>query len=134
MRTIRLTVAVALLAVAVPARANWVASGQLLYEHREWDQFGFTGAITIKPVRYADVEVIDPTKPSNKQNLAWGKTDANGNFSVSVVDSTTRSKVRARILSQSTQTSDLFVKVVTPSGSIYAANTSDYNNHGPTST
>jgi hypothetical protein len=131
MRRLPLLLAAALVAAALPAQANWVASGQLLYEHREWDQFGFTGAVTIKPVRFADVEVIDPTKAANKQNLAWGKTDANGNFSVTVVDSTTRSKVRARILSQSTQTPDLFVKVVTPGGSIYAANTSDYNNHAP---
>jgi hypothetical protein len=39
--------------------------------------------------------------------------------------------VRVRILSQSVQTPDLFVKVTTHSGSIYAANSSDYNNHGP---
>ena len=119
------------LALALPARANWVASGQLLYEHREWDQTGFTGEVTVKPVRFADVQVIDNTKSTKPVTLAWGKTDGSGSFSVNVTDSTTRGKVRVLILSQTTQTADLFVKVVTPGGSVYAANTSDANNHGP---
>ncbi len=128
---LRLALAAAVVSVAVPAYANWTASGQILYQHREWDQTGFTGVIVNLPVRIADVEVIDPTKPSNKQHLAWGKTDVNGNFSVLVVDSTTRSKVRAVILTQTTQTSDLFVKVTTPSGSVYAGSSPDALNHGP---
>jgi hypothetical protein len=129
--TLRAALAATVFAVVAPAHANWTASGQILYQHREWDQTGFTGAIVNNPVRYADVEIIDPTKSGAKRHLAWGKTDANGNFSILVVDSTTRSKVRAVILTTTTQTSDLFVKVSTSNGSIYAANTPDYNNHGP---
>ena len=117
--------------VVAPAFANWTASGQILYQHREWDPAGFTGAIVNLPVRYADVEVIDPTKSGSKAHLSWGKTDANGNFSVFVPDSSTRSKVRVLILTQTAQTSDLFVKVTTPGGSVYAANSSDALNHGP---
>jgi len=37
-----------------------------------------------------------------------------------------------RIMTQSTQTSDLFVKVTNQGGSVYAANTSDIANHAPT--
>jgi hypothetical protein len=128
---LRIALAAATVALAVPANANWIASGQVRYQHREWDRTGFTGALVDLPVRYADVEVVDPTKSSSKAHLAWGKTDAAGNFSVPVSDSSTRSKVRVRILTQTTQTSDLFVKVTTPGGSIYAATSSDNNNHGP---
>ena len=126
-----LALAVAAANSAVPAIANWTASGRLIYEHREWDSTGFTGAIVTLPARFADVQVIDPTKNGSKALLASGKTDIDGNFSVAVTDSTTRSKVRVVILTQSTQTSDLFVKVTTPGGSVYAANSPDYDNHGP---
>jgi hypothetical protein len=130
-RAFRVAPILLVVAMAAPAWANWTASGQLLYEHREWDQTGFTGTVVNLPARFADVEVIDPTKNGAKAHLAWGKTDANGNFSVPVTDSTTRSKVRVLILTQTTQTSDLFVKVTTPGGSVYAANSPDSLNHGP---
>ena len=65
MRSLRLLAGAVLLAAALPAHANWIASGQLLYEHREWNEFGFTGVVTTKPVRFADVQVIDPTKQQN---------------------------------------------------------------------
>jgi hypothetical protein len=130
-RALRFALTAVLCALAVPARANWIASGQVRYEHREWDRAGFTGTLIDLPVRYADVEVIDPNRSGSRAHLAWGKTDAGGNFSVLVPDSTTRSRVRLRVLTQTTQTSDLFVKVTTPGGSVYAANSSDNNNHGP---
>src|SRR5262245_46446217 len=131
MRLVKLAFAAATLILASTlVQANWVASGQLLYEHREWDATGFTGVVTILPVRYADVQVCDTSKPSIKV-IGSGKTDASGNFSVSVADTTTRAKVRVKILTQTTQTSDLFVKVTTQNGTVYAANTSDVTNHGP---
>ena len=117
-------------AAALPASANWTATGSMFYQHREWDQTGFTDSMTTLPVRFADVEVIDPTKSGSKMHLAWGKTDANGAFSVAVTDSSTRT-VRLRILTQTTQTSDLFVRVTNQSGSVYAGNASDVVNHGP---
>lgn len=131
MRRLTAAFAVVVALSAAPALANWTASGQLLYQHREWDVAGFTGTLVNLPVRFADVEVIDPTKSGSKQVLARGKTDASGNFSINVVDSSTRSKVRVRILTSTTQTSDLFVRVTTPSGSVYSGNSSDYLNHGP---
>jgi len=126
-----LPAALAACAVALPAAANWTASGQFLYQHREWDPSGFTGVMTERPVRFADVEVFDPTKSRNKQHLAWGKTDANGNFDIAVVDSATRT-IRIRVLTQTVQTTDLFVKVTTPGGSIYAVSPSDITSHAPT--
>ncbi len=128
---LRLALAAAVVSVALPSYANWTASGQSLYQHREWDQTGFTGNIVNLPVRFADVQVVDPNKSGAKAILAWGKTDANGSFSIAVVDSSTRAAVRVKILTQTTKTTDLFVKVTTPSGSIYAANSPDALNHGP---
>jgi hypothetical protein len=128
---LRSALVAAVVSVVAPAYANWTASGQLLYQHREWDQTGFTGTIVNLPVRFADVEIVDPTKNGAKAHLAWGKTDANGNFSILVTDSSTRPAVRGVILTQTVQTSDLFVKVTTPAGSVYAGNTSDAVNHGP---
>jgi hypothetical protein len=130
MRKLALLAAVVVVAMTVPAYANWTATGQLLYQHREWDQTGFTGAIVNNPVRFADVEIVDAAKMTNKWHLAWGKTDANGNFSVLVPDTSTRT-VRVRIMTQTTQTSDLFVKVTNQSSSVYVGNTTDIPNHGP---
>jgi hypothetical protein len=130
MRKFTLVLSLALVSAAVPAHANWTASGQLLYEHREWDQTGFTGIVTTKPVRFADVEVIDPTKNGAKMHLAWGKTDATGSFSVAVTDSSTHT-VNVRILTQTTQTSDLFTKVTTQGGSVYAGTPTAVPNHAP---
>jgi hypothetical protein len=130
-RVLHLVLAAVAASVVAPAYANWTASGQLLYQHREWDQTGFTGTIVNLPVRFADVEIIDPTKNGAKAHLAWGKTDVNGNFSILVTDSSTRPAVRGVILTQTIQTSDLFVKVTTPGGSVYAGNTPDAPNHGP---
>jgi len=130
-RALRFAGAAAVAALAVPAWANWTASGQLLYQHREWDSTGFTGVVTELPVRFADVNVIDPDKNGSKASLAWGKTDANGNYSIAVTDSQTRARVRVKILTTTTKTSDLFVKVTTQNGSVYFAPTPDYNNHGP---
>lgn len=113
------------------ALANWTASGRFLYEDREWNETGFSGAMVTKPIRFADVEVIDPTKSGSKQILAKGKTDANGNYSIAVVDSTTRNKVRVRVMTRSTYTTDLFVRVTNQSGSIYVGQSGDVTGHGP---
>lgn len=120
-----------LLAVALPAEANWVASGRILYEDRDWDASGFTGTTVTKPVRWADIEVVDPTKNGSKSILARGRTDATGSFSIPVTDSTSRAKIRARVLAQTTQTSDLFIKVTSQSGSLYAGEMPEVTNHPP---
>lgn len=135
----RKTVAVAALSLGVlaalalsttPALANWVASGTFLYQDREQDQTGFTGITSTKPIRFADVEIRDPNKSGAKGLLATGKTDANGAFSIAVTDSSTRT-VRVRVLSTSTKTTDLFVKVTNQSGNTYAGEGPDVAGHAP---
>ncbi len=128
--TIVVLLAAATLISATPAAANWVASGTLLYQDREWDQTGFTGVTSNKPIRFADLEVRDPNKSGSKGLLATGKTDANGAFSINVVDSSVRT-VRLRVLSATTRTSDLFVRVTNQSGNTYAGDSADVPNHAP---
>src|SRR5262249_7590765 len=120
-----------LLVTVAPASANWVASGTFVYEEREWDQNGFTGVVSQLPIRFADVEVIDPNKSGTKATLARGKTDVAGAYSISVTDSSTRT-VYVRVLGQTTQTTDLFVKVVNKvTGSVYAVASANVPNHNP---
>ena len=121
---------VLVLAIASPALANWTASGVFQYQDRDWDNTGFTGTVTNKPVRFADVQIIDPNKNGAKMILANTKTDANGAFSILVSDSSTRT-VAVRVLTSTTQTSDLFVKVTTQGGSVYAGTSSSIPNHNP---
>ncbi len=111
---------------ALPARANWVATGTFLYEDREQDLSGFTGVISQKPVRFADVEIV-----SNKKVIAKGSTDALGAFSIAVVDSSVRS-IQVRVLTTTGYTSDLFVRVVSGKSTAYAALSSKISNHDPT--
>ena len=126
----RALLAAAALIVAAPAFANWTATGTFRYQDRDWDATGFTGGISSMPIRFADVEIIDPNKSGSKRLLASGKTDANGAFSIAVTDSSTRT-VRLLVYTRSTKTTDLFVKVVNLGGSIYAGQSPDVTNHNP---
>jgi hypothetical protein len=129
-RAFRLLAPLALLAGATPALANWTASGCLSYEDRPQDSTGFLGTIVPLPVRSADVEIIDANKSGSKATLARGKTDASGCFSIAVSDSATRT-VYLRVLTTSTQTSGLVIKVQAPGGAVYAIRTANLPNHGP---
>src|SRR5262245_55861720 len=131
MKRIGLAFVLLLLVTVAPARANWVASGTFVYEDREWDRNGFTGVVSTLPIRLADIEVVDPNKSGNKAILARGKTDIAGAYSISVTDSATRT-VLVRVLGQTTQTTDLFVKVVNKvTGSVYAVASANVPNHNP---
>jgi hypothetical protein len=125
-----IVLAFAALALSAPAWANWTATGSFKYEDRDWNQAGFTGTLSIRPVRFADVEVIDANKNGGKAILAKGKTDANGSFSIAVTDSSTRT-VKVRVYTRTTQTADLFVKVTNLGGSVYAGDSGSVANHGP---
>ncbi len=118
-------------ALGSPVRADWVASGVFKYEDREWNETGFTGVVLQAPIRYADVEVVDTALKGTKAILAKGKTDATGAFSISVKDTKTRT-VQVRVLSSTTQTADLFVRVVDPQKSkVYAVASSARSGHAP---
>ena len=114
------------------ASANWTATGRFMYVDRDYDQTGFTGSQPNLPIRYADVQIVDA---NSKAQLAKGPTDANGNFSIAVVDSKKRN-VYARVVAQSTATSDLFIAVqttdTTKSPIYYAVVSSTVSNHSAT--
>lgn len=114
-----------------PTRADWVASGVFKYEDREWNETGFTGVLLQVPIRYADVEVVDTQLKGAKAVLARGATDGTGAFSISVKDTKTRT-VQVRVLSSTTQTPGLFVRVVDPQKSkVYAVASSARSGHAP---
>ena len=92
---------------AAPAAADWTASGRFQYTDRLYDINGFTGT-SIRPVREADVQVFDL---NTQAVLASGATDANGDFSLFVVDATTRD-VGVRVLARSDETPTLEVSIL----------------------
>jgi hypothetical protein len=111
------------------AFANWTATGRFLYVDRAYDQTGFTGAEPQLAVRSADVHILD----SKNKILASTVTDANGNFSVLVVDTSTRT-VYARVTSKSANTPGLFIEVRNTTGNNwnnYAVKSANVSNHGP---
>jgi hypothetical protein len=128
-RFLRLVMPAALtLAVSSPALADWVASGQFFYQDREWDSTGFTGTSS-KPIRYADVQVIDVQLHDAEAILATTTTNDMGQFSVSVVDNLQRN-VAVRVLSNTTQAGSIQVITnQTTNASIYSYESAPVSNH-----
>jgi hypothetical protein len=94
---------VLLAALAVPAAANFTASGTFMFEDLPIDINGFQSPHPNVPCRLVDVSVID----NNTQAvLAQGATDMNGAFAINVVDAQVRN-VAVLALSNSAQTSNL---------------------------
>ncbi len=96
--------AAGLLASAL-AHAGYRVTGKFQYEDREFDLNGFTGRITARPVRYADVRIV-----ANGQTLASGATGEDGVFSISVpaVDA---QQITAVCVTSSSQTPGLLASV-----------------------
>lgn len=70
----------ALALLSAPAAAGeFLVSGRFLYEDRGWNWAGWTGALTERPVRRADVRVLDA---QTGRTLGRGRTDASGAFSL----------------------------------------------------
>jgi hypothetical protein len=113
-----------------PALANWTGTGCFAHEDRPQASTGFLGTIVQRPVRSADVEIVDANKSGSKAILKKGKTDENGCFSLAVTDSSTRT-IYVRALTTSTQTSGLLIKVTNPGGAIYALKSANLANHNP---
>lgn len=117
----------------LPAAANWVASGTFQYVDREQDQNGFTGAQPVRPVRLADIEVVDANKTGRKAILAQGATTLSGSFSITVSDSSVRS-VYVRVITRSNITSSLHIDIRQNTGSTpiyYASSTATIPGHSP---
>ncbi len=116
-----------LLALSIPAWADWTATGTVRYQDREFDQTGFTGVEPYLPVRFADVEIVDD---GTGAVLASGATDADGGFSVTVAATEIRD-IYIRILTRSNQTPDLFLSVTNVEGDPYAIAGPVFTGHNP---
>jgi hypothetical protein len=116
------------------AWANWVASGSFRYQDREFDDTGFTGNQPMVPIRYATIEIRDLSVNGGQQLLATGSTDGSGNFSINVVDSSTKTRnIVARVISSSTAVPGLFLSVTNVNGSTvpYAVTSVGFSHNDP---
>jgi len=114
--------------------ANWVASGSFRYQDREFDDTGFTGNQPTLPIRYATIEIRDLSVNGGQQLLATGSTDGSGNFSINVVDSSTKTRnIVARVISSSTAVPELFLSVTNVNGSTspYAVTSIGFSHNNP---
>ncbi len=112
-------------------RADWTASGTFEYQDREMFRNGFTGNEPYRPIRWADVEVLDD---NSSAILAAGYTDSLGNFSIEVADNQTRNVV-VRVLTD-TQYCPFSNRIVqvhnnTWGGSPYAVESPATSDHNP---
>jgi len=89
-------------------------TGTVQYEDREYNQSGFTGQKNLKPVRFADVELV---RNSDGTVLGSTTTNASGSFSISF-SNTGAPGVYIRILSR-TNDPLVNVEVAKPSGTLY---------------
>ena len=110
---------------------NWTATGSFKYQDREFDINGFTGLTPAVPIRFAKVEVRYK-QGSGSNLLATGFTDANGNYSVQVLNDTTVRDILIRVITTS-GVSDLFLQVTNVAGQTanYAVSTPFFLSHQP---
>jgi hypothetical protein len=96
------------LLIFLPAAfGDWTASGTFQYRDRGYDGSGFTGTNPTRPIREADVQVLDT---GTSAVLAWGATTSDGSFSIAVTDLSTRN-IAIRVLTSATQTTSLNIRV-----------------------
>jgi hypothetical protein len=91
--------------LAVPAFATQTFTGRFQYEDREFDLSGFTGRLTPRPIRFADVRIV-----AGNTTLASGATREDGTFAIQAPDSSA-SLLRAICITSSTNTPGLLVDV-----------------------
>jgi hypothetical protein len=87
--------------------------GAIQYEDWEYDAAGFTGVATLKPVRYAAVDLVDAAGTT----LATTTTDASGNYQISG----SGDGLYVRVLAQTAQGHGAAVSINNLTGSLYAA-------------
>lgn len=126
-----LTGVVTLFATGPVLAFNWTANGSFKYQDREFDENGFTGVTPSLPIRFAKVEVRF-RQGGGTQLLATGATDANGNYSIDVLNDTTVRDIQIRVLTAS-GLPDLFLQVTNVNGSKvnYAVSTGFFLSHQP---
>ncbi len=93
------------LAAAAPAFADYTVTGRFQYEDREFNLNGFTGVITARPIRFADVRIL-----AGSQILATGATREDGTYSVNVPSSTAQ-QITVLCVSTSTATPGILLDV-----------------------
>ncbi len=129
-----MTSLVVLTVSGVTARADWVASGVFQYMDREYDINGFTGIQVPRPIREADVEVVDSALAASKAVIATGVTGQDGSFSIFVPDAKVRT-VYVRVVTDSQYTANLAIDVRNATASQaqrYASTSANYAGHAPT--
>ncbi|MGH2651613.1 MAG: PPC domain-containing protein, partial [Actinomycetota bacterium] len=124
----RLVLGLVLAAAFVPAAfADYTVSGRFLYVDREFDLSGFTGVEPQRPIRFADVQIIDGAKI-----VGAGVTDAGGNFFLSVQDTRVRDiYVRCLARRQTSTGMPIDVRAGNQSGDIWAIRTQTFTGHAP---
>ena len=104
LRRVGWIVAASLLAAA-SAFADYTVTGRFQYEDRGFDMNGFTGTITQRPIRYADVRIV-----ASGQTLAAGATGEDGTFSI-FVPSSTEQQISAVCVATASKTPGLLLDV-----------------------
>jgi len=116
---------------AIPAHANYQVRGKFLYRDREFGPSGFTGTEPNRPIRLAEVELVDA---STSVVLASGATAMDGSFTLNIIDNVVRT-VRVRVRSAAPASSTFKCRVLNhgPGGGSlpYAVSSPDYPGHNP---
>jgi len=116
---------------AIPAHADYQVRGRFLYRDREFGPSGFTGTEPNRPIRLADVELVDT---ATSGVIASGATGLNGSFTLNVIDSAVRN-LRVRVRTSAANTPTFKCKVLNhgPGGGSlpYAVSSLDYLSHDP---
>lgn len=110
---------------AIPSGTGFSLMGSIKYEDREYGFSGFTGVTEYKAVRYASVEVVDPSTDPD-QVLASGLTDDAGVFSFNDIVSAATT-IYVRVLSETSAAGipEVAVKYTT-TASLYAVGGADF--------
>jgi hypothetical protein len=112
-------------AIAVPVRADFTASGTFKYVDRTFTfSGGWSGAEPQLPVRKATVQVLDA---NTLAVLATGSTDTAGNYSIPVVASGTASLL-VRCFSRSNQYGTFALQTIDDFGVEYSVSSSTFAN------
>jgi len=98
-----------------------------MYRDREFGPTGFTGVEPLRPIRSADVEIIDAVALTV---LASGATDDVGAFSILVSDNQTRD-IEIRVLARGAGTPGLYLEVTNAAFVPYAIVSPTVNAHLP---
>jgi len=109
--------------------ATFQVSGTLQYQDRLWDKNGYTGTTANRPIRQADVEVVNS---GTSAVVGTGFTNVSGQFTISVT-STVNISLYVRVLTRTNLSPNYQITVLNDAsmGSIHAGVTGTFPNHNP---